>query len=625
MRIKQGGVLFLVLSAFSLLLCGLFFSISPLVLLLSALFILFIPGALAYLSFSKKPALLSFIGFSVLGSFVLNTLATLVLGSLLNAPLSKWFLFFVFSLSSFPFAFRILLLSKRALEFRLESRSALMILVLAFFARVFVFAKLNWIILGSDVGRFGSLAHAMVLKGGIMANLVPFEIIEGFFYFPGTIIIPLLFDLAGINTLVGASFALLFGNSAFLVFAFLFFSQLFSKKRAKNAFLFFAFAFDFCFLLAVSGIYPYALALPFLMLFMYALNVLSKGGHARFAFVLATLGIALFHWYVGLVAAVFGAAVACALSIEKEYARLYRIIKEFLFAAVLSAVALVPFFLTFGAYLLLPFLLQNKADLFAISTANALPLPARVLGVFVLFSQGVSFSILFVLGILFLVFDWQTLVKKKTLGLFFIFLVVFNFFLFGDNNFVRQTLIVWLFYAIAFSRVLTRTRINTIIVIAFVLVASPSPLFFFSTIVQGTFASSIPVPDASFYHAMDFIRENVSLNATFLIDGGGAGCVGRSSSYGERIFPITSRKVWYFTNTCWSAYNYTEYASRVALYHVLTLNPNNQTLHDQLLAKGVTHVFIGSFSTGLSRALFSKSMYYTEVFSDANTSIFKVA
>jgi len=127
-----------------------------------------------------------------------------------------------------------------------------------------------------------------------------------------------------------------------------------------------------------------------------------------------------------------------------------------------------------------------------------------------------------------------------------------------------------------------------------------------------------------FYKAIGFIKTNTSSDSVFLIDSGGAGCFGSSSSYGDRIFPLTSRRPFYFTDYCWAVWDLDDYENRVNLYREISINPNNDTLINNLKEYNVTHVFIGPYDVGLNYTLFKNSKHYEEMFNENRFSIFKI-
>jgi len=124
--------------------------------------------------------------------------------------------------------------------------------------------------------------------------------------------------------------------------------------------------------------------------------------------------------------------------------------------------------------------------------------------------------------------------------------------------------------------------------------------------------------------AMDFIKENVPENAVILMDGGGSGCFGANPSAGERIFPLTSRKVFYFTNYCWAKYDREEYAKRVDLYRRIAIDPDDSETLQKLKEYGVSHVFIGPNDVGLKLRLFQESSKYRLMYDENDYKIFEI-
>jgi len=187
----------------------------------------------------------------------------------------------------------------------------------------------------------------------------------------------------------------------------------------------------------------------------------------------------------------------------------------------------------------------------------------------------------------------------------------------------RLSTFIWLFYAIAFGIVFDSPKSFLLIFLILPFVLSPSPFFWVREFTPEQ--REVPwVLWGGFYKTINFIENNISEDAVFLIDGGGIGCTGASANYGERIFPLTSRKIFYFTDTCWAQYDMEDYEKKVDIYNKISINPDDKRALELLKSYNVTHVYVGPYSIGLNSTLFLNSKHYSEVFRYGNTHIFQI-
>ena len=175
------------------------------------------------------------------------------------------------------------------------------------------------------------------------------------------------------------------------------------------------------------------------------------------------------------------------------------------------------------------------------------------------------------------------------------------------------------------DNVFSKSSFNLIFLLVLSVVIQPSLIFYILNLHPVYETGHIPwIIWPEFKEVMEFIKQNVPLDSTFLIDGGGAGCTGASSSYGERIFDLTSRKIFYFTDYCWAEYDENDYRKRLEIYRKISINPDDKDSIISLKNFNVTHVFIGPISVGLDKNLFLNSKYYKLTYERNDFYIFEI-
>lgn len=480
-------------------------------------------------------------------------------------------------------------------------------------------------IVGADIGRFGIISHALFLKGKFETDLTPYDMAKDFFYFPGTILLSPLFEIVGINPIAFLSFLTFFFSSLYGLPVYLITKKLFNDDIAISSFLFSSFLFNPVINIGFFGVFPYAIAIFFLLSFIYFFLENEKDSLILYS---CLIDVVCFHAYLlillfpFLIAAVILKWSLFSFLFEKKFWKFSPIFLLFLF----------PYFLKTHGGLFIPFEWEKKLDIFMFSTFNRNLSLEKVIQ-YILFSSpvGFNFSIFLVVGLILFIFSMIRYHKNFKFGtqfltLSFLLSFVMLFVLFNDMNFARSIWINWFFYSIGFGLIFSDKILNLFILFLIALTTlSPSVFSYFNlypTYNQG----QIPwIVWNSFYDAINFIKHNTQLNSTFLIDGGGAGCTGASASYGERIFPLTSRKIFYFSDYCWANYDKEEYRKRVELYRKISINPNNLEIINMLKQKyGITHIFIGPTDVGLNKNLFNNSTFYKLIYENKDFRIFKI-
>jgi len=451
---------------------------------------------------------------------------------------------------------------------------------------------------------------------------------EGYFYFPGPLIMPMLLELIGFDPIMGVTiFVLIF--DIFSLFAFyLLVLKFFDHKVAFNAFLFYSFLLDILLNLAVFGVFPHATSTFYLiLLFIIAYEVFFEKNKDYTFITLMFIGLFSFHLYSGFIFLTLIFALITYEISTKKINRIKHLIKTFIIAGFFSLILVSPFFIKFSPYFGLNFEKDYIADLMVFSYGrSSLPLNEKIIGILFASPTGLRSTVVSFLGFIASLFAIKKMIKTKAIVLliFLVYCTLFSYFVFDDYNLFRNLFGNWIVYTIAFALVLEDPRINILFFTIFIFVQSQSPLFLITHLVPMENPAVPWVIWPEFFDTMKFIEENVSQDATFLIDGGGAGCTGANPSYGERIFPSTSRKIFYFTDYCWSLYDKQDYQKRVDIYRSISINPDDEDALDGLKFYNVTHVYIGKYHVGLNPRLFQKSYHYELIFKKGGDYVFEI-
>lgn len=603
--------------------------------LTGTLFIFFIPGFVFSLVYLKKINFVERLCFSVAISLVLNVALALFLNLVLKVGLGNFFavaLFFI--LTALPLAKLYQERKEFDLEFKLDNLSKLLLLfvIISIILRVVLFLKIGTI-LGADVGRFGIIAKTFLLKGNITPNLQPYDLASGFFYFPGAFVLPMLFELIGINSIVGVTLAVFILSFLSGLAFYLMGKIFFDRKVAVSMFFFYSIVFDISLNLGLFGVFPFGLGVFFFILLSVSLlKFYFKKSENILLLFFPVAGVLFFHGYLALPSLIFFfSLISYELLRKGNLKKCKSLFFQLIKAALLVLLILAPYFLYFGGGITVPFQKDNTADLMTFaSERRGLTIKDKI-STLLFFSHGGTnvFSLALVGLFLFIVFIWKKLKgswlnKKVILILLLLYLLVFNLNALKGCNLHRNSEFNWMFYSAGFSLALSEPPLNLATIPIFYYVESPSLPYYIRILEPRTeMRVNQWVIWPGYEDMIKFIRKNVPKNATFLIDGGGAGCTGASSSYGERIFSLTSRKIFYFTDYCWAEYNRSEYEKRVDLYRKISINPDSEALKE-LKNYSVTHVYIGPNSVGLKEKLFEKSKNYRKIYDENDFAIFKI-
>jgi len=501
------------------------------------------------------------------------------------------------------------------------------VLILSLTLHIFLFFTYRTII-GADVGRFSIISHAIFLKGRFETNLQPYDLATNFFYFPSVILFPPIFEIAGLDSITFLSFLTFLFSSLYSLPVYLITEKLFNKTIGISAAFFSSFLLNPILNIGFFGVFPYALSIFFFLSFLYFL--LEEKNRDHFSLISSLFAMSSFHAYPIVLVPPF--LIAMSIHNPKFFQALKE--KKLWCNFLLNIIFFLPYLtLTFSAFDV--FLTkENKLDLFMFSSFNRnLEIKDKIS--FILFSSpiGLNKNIILTLGFLSFIFTtiwFHRKNKKFKLSLQFLiasFLLILPllFILFEDMNFSRSIWILWFFYAIGFSLIFNNMKLNLLLLLFFALLTLPPSIFSYFNLQTTYIKGQIPwIVWKEFDNVISFINTRIPINSTFIIDGGGSGCTGATASYGERIFPLTSRKIFYFTDYCWADYDKEEYRKRVEIYRRISINPNDLETIKELKKYNITHIFIGPTDVGLNKNLFYSSKFYNLIYDDGKFAIFKI-
>jgi hypothetical protein len=505
----------------------------------------------------------------------------------------------------------------------MENKLVVIVLLFSLALRVYVYLYLGTI-LGADVGRFAIISHTWFLKKQVTPNLQPYDMAESFFYFP-FLLIPYAFEYLGIDSITTITF-ISYATSFLGVLVFYKIARLFlDKEKALISTAFYSFIFDIVFAYNLMGVFPYGIASFFFLIVMWqSLKFVIENKINLPLLFVGFFGILLFHWYLFFgVMLLFFALISYEWVENKTIKNSKKLLFYYFVVNVIGLIILSPYLSIFFKYFGIAQKSENAVDLFSYASGRIKfgPLKALESILFVSYPGTIFSSVYIASFILFLLSIKSFLKGKESIWLyFFIYTVLFSLFVFNELNLVRITTLLWLLYAFVIGFCF-KSKLVLLVIPFLVLVQSASPLYL-TYALHFKQEHFVPFVDFSkFNKAIEFIK-TLPENSTFLIDGGGAGCTGASANYGERIFPLTSRKIFYFTNYCWADYNRSEYRNRVDLYRRVSINAS--CCINELKAYNITHIFIGEKRVGFDPKYFLNNSNYELVYNESDYYIFKV-
>jgi len=505
----------------------------------------------------------------------------------------------------------------------------LITIVLSLFLRLVFLYKIDTI-LGADVGRFANIVHTWKVKDRVTTYLPPYDLATKFFYFPANFFLPLLGEVEGINSIHFLTY-LVFAHSFIFPFIVYLITRMFLKEEyALSTYFFSSFFLDPTINIGVFGVFGYSigivyfLSVVFLLLKYYFTEKIDK-----LFFIFSFFLISGFHAYLLVLLIPFVFSLVFHTLTKKNIKKFLNLLK-LLPLPLVSLLLFSPLFYLFTPdSIYISFNKEKIADLMMFSFLNRKAnLQQRLSFIFFSTPNGLIYSPFLFVGLLcFLFFMYRNRQNEKIWFVFysFLFSLILLYGLFDDLNHARSYWLMWLFYSMGLGYVFSKSSFNLIFLLVLSVVIQPSLIFYILNLHPVYETGHIPwIIWPEFKEVMEFIKQNVPLDSTFLIDGGGAGCTGASSSYGERIFDLTSRKIFYFTDYCWAEYDENDYRKRLEIYRKISINPDDKDSIISLKNFNVTHVFIGPISVGLDKNLFLNSKYYKLTYERNDFYIFEI-
>lgn len=510
-------------------------------------------------------------------------------------------------------------------------RYFILILLISVIFRLLILSKIGSLI-GTDITKFAITSHAMKLKKQITPDLRPYDLAHSFFYFPLSFTLPLVIETLGIDAISSITYFSFFFNILTIVAFFMLASKILDHKKALYATFFYSMFFDVSLDYLMSrGVFAFAIAFLPCFLGMYSLLEFFNGKRKTVLLFFSSLFLFLTHWYLSFVLfAFFISLLLYEYYKEKIFSKSKGILIEILKIIPLILILTSPFLISFG--LNFPIQRIEKAADWKMYEKEVEEAPLKDKIITIIFEnfatpiRAVSYSLGFLVSIL--TINELTKNKRLIITIFLILLIFSSIFYIHSITWKRSADYVKIVYPISFSLIF-----NHPLFIGISLISSPfvenTPVWYYLNVPDNLKKEQqffFDVVSKNELRAFEFIKENVSENAIFMIDGGGAGCVGgQPFSHGERIFPLTSRKLFYFTNSCPFNFDWKNYQKRVDLYRNISIDPNDGEALDELKNKyNVTHIYIGSNHVGLEPKLFKASKNYRLVYHDEEVYIFEI-
>jgi hypothetical protein len=592
--------------------------------IIGVLFIFFIPGFLILKNENNFIKIL----FSPVVSLILLISLTLFLNIVFRVEIDDIFLDKLF-LVSLPVVYVFRRFQYKKSSEKMSNNIFLFLFLIILFCiviRSLIILKIGTLI-GTDVTKFATISHVFKLKGEITPDLRPYFPSSSFFaYSPVSIIIPLFFDILGIDTITGITLlSFLFDILSILAF-FAFVREFVDNSHSLYATFFYSIFFDLSFIYLMSrglfsfanGFYP--LYLSFLILIkLFKKEKLHFLPFFVFPFVLLSHPLdilAFITFFFSII--IYETVTSNKFSIGKRI--FFDVIKAILITIILTS----PYLFIFLPYVGDAQKIEKLADLKMNEVGiEKLSILQKIQGV--IFSDGATLfqTILYPLGfIITLLFLNKFFYDKKLiLLLFFVFTLISSMFYMNSVFFRRSIDFPKIIYPVSFS-----LAFNNPIFTAISLVSSPflsnTPVWFYLNLpFNNEYSSYYDVVTKDEIDAFEFIKNNVPLNSTFLLDGGGSGGIeGHIFSHGERIFPLTSRKILYNSGLM----EISDYQNMIEIYSKVAIDPNNEGNLMLLRKFNVTHVYIGPKSVGLNLNLFLNSKNYKLIFNEGEVFVFEI-
>jgi len=510
------------------------------------------------------------------------------------------------------------------------SKYFILILILSIAPRILIVSKIGSLI-GTDIVKFATISHVMKLKGVITQNMQPYSLEYSFFYFPLPFTLPLVIETLGIDPITSITFFSFFFNILTIIAFYLLTSKILDQKKALYATLFYSLFFDISLDYLMSrGVFAFSISFLPSFLVMYLLLEYFDNKRHFLLMIFSLLFLFQTHWFLSFV---IGAFFLSLVVYEYHTTKKFVVVKKIsidLLKAVLIVLALsLPFLLMFGPSY--PVQQAEKSADWKIyeSDVEKISFEDKLMSlIFANFATPIM-AASYSLGLLVSVLTIKELLKDKRLiiTIFLLLLFTSSFFYMHSITWKRSADYLKIVYPVSYSLLFSHPAFVGIALVASPLVEN-TPIWYYLNVpenVKEEYKFFFDVVGKDELKAFEFIKNNVSEDAIFLIDGGGAGCVGaRPFSHEERMFPLTSRRVFYFTNSCPFQFDWKDYQKRVDIYRRISINPNDATTLEELKRYNVTHVYVGPNSVGLQPLLLSSSANYKMIYHEGNVTIYEI-
>jgi hypothetical protein len=560
-------------------------------------------------------------------SFIVGMLVSVFLiqySNILGIPINNYF----FLLTLFPLV-AIILKNRNDLGvsewfggFRKREHQYLLAIVLfSIVLKLLFFARANWMPIGTDVVRWGTVTHSWFLKGQITPDLQPYFSSGNYFsYTPLTLILGLVAETLFFDPITGATLISCLLSTMSVITFYMLCREFLGEKKALYSSLYYVALFDSSFIYIINRfLYSFASGFFPLFLSMYYLTRAFKDGKADRFLVPVLVFLATSHFFHLFPLLIF---LICLYIVRRDREVLLDILKKSLLAVVMAVLVFLPYLIVFMGnigHTNQPYVSAEWTMYETFSElANASPLE-RLLVYILANGMEPYYGFFYGFGLVLMFLAVKRFSKsRKTLSYFFMICLITSFFYTTNVMFIRFSTFPKMLYPLATS-IFFSDPSSAIILTGMSFFVERTPAWYAMNDFNNTYLDIVTSEEIDAY---EFIRQNVPEEATFLIDGGGQGIFeGHSGSHGDRIFVLTSRRVFYYSGIM----ELGEYQKRLDVYRRISINPDNLAAIQELKDYGVTHVYVGPADVGLNENLFIKSENYELLWREGDVYIFEIA
>ncbi len=577
--------------------------------------VFFIPGFLIV----KKDNILERISLSVVIS-ILISIALIQYLNFIGFPINNFFL-----LAYIPIIILLVFLERKNITIKnllrkKEVKYILIILLLSILLKILFFSRSNWLPLGSDIVRWGTVSHSWFLNAEITKDLMPFFPSGNFFiYTPTTLFMVLITETLFFNPASGAIIISILMSSMSVLSFYLFCREFLNQKKAVYACFYYTILFDSS-LIYLANRFMLSFSAGFFPMFL-SMFYISKGFNEKkidkmiIPSLILLVTTHLFHIFPVIL------FLISVFILKHDKKILKKLIILGIISLLISIIIFLPYFLIFMeniGHTSLPFISAEWYNYEIISENFNKNIFTLLL--YNIFVNGMEpfFVFSYLIGFMITLFVFNRFKnKKKVVSLFFIICFISTTFYISNPLFSRFSTFPKIVYPISLSLLFNDVGSATFWTVM-AIITPRSPIWYSLFDFNDTYLDVTTIEEI---HAYEFIKNNVPPDSIFLIDGGGEGIFeGHSGSHGDRIFILTSRRIFYYSGIM----DLEEYQKRVRIYRDVSINPNNQTAIQALKQHNITHIFIGPTDIGLDKDKFLESNNYEKLWQEGNVFVFKI-